>query len=147
MCHIWFFIIYIYLEPKLKRTGLTGIFVLTSARFGSAFKLLIHRIQSFAIDVSGVPAFWQIKSSKNPHFEWKSRMCQAWCSMLFFLLLLFCLLVLSVTPCMSLLVSCRWLLRTVVFWVNMLLKDVQFSYTPYISQKVRSVAPLRYSSV
>lgn len=71
------FIICIYLEPKTKLTGLTGIFSLTSASFGSAFKLLIHRIQSFTIDVSGVSAFWQIKSSKNPHFEWKSRTRQA----------------------------------------------------------------------
>lgn len=82
--HRGFFITCIYLKPKTKLTGLAGIFSLTPAGIGSAFKLLIHRIQSFAIDVSGISAFWQIKSSKNPHFEWKSRMCQAWCSMLFF---------------------------------------------------------------
>jgi len=77
MCYVGFFIICIYLEPKTKLTGLTGIFSLTSASFGSALKLLIHRIQSFAIDVLCISAFWQIKSFKNPHFEWKSRMCQA----------------------------------------------------------------------
>lgn len=77
MCSTGVFIICVYSKPKTKLPGLTGIFSLTSASFGSAFKFLIHRIQSFAIDVLGVSAFWQIKSSKSPHFEWKSRMCQA----------------------------------------------------------------------
>lgn len=57
MCYTEVFIICVYLEPKTKLTELTGIFSLTSASFGSAFKFLIHRIQSFAIDVSGVSAF------------------------------------------------------------------------------------------
>lgn len=77
MCYIEVFIICIYLEPKTKLPGLTGTFLLTWASFGSASTLLIHRIHSFAIDVSSVAALWQIKSCKNLHFEWKSRMCQA----------------------------------------------------------------------
>lgn len=80
MHYVRVFIICIYLEPKTKLPGLTGSFLLTQASFGSAFKLLIHRIYSFAVDVSGVAALWQIKSCKNLHFQWKSRMCQAWCS-------------------------------------------------------------------
>lgn len=139
MCYIGVFIICIYLEPKTKLPGLSGTFLLTWASFGSAFKSLIHRIRSFAIDVSGVAALWQIKSCKNLHFEWKSRMCQAWCSTHSFF-----------PSCCCFACSCfcypmseaprsrRWLVGAVVFLVNTLVKDVQCSCTPCTSQKARS---------
>lgn len=102
----------------------------------------------------GVSAFCGIKSLKNFHFEWKSRMLQAWCRMLFsFLLLQFCLFVLSaltyvsLQPVQCLLISYRWLLRTVVVLVDMLLKDALFSFMPYISQKAPPVGTVRYSFI
>lgn len=118
MHYVRVFIICIYLEPKTKLPGLTGSFLLTQASFGSAFKLLIHRIYSFAVDVSGVAALWQIKSCKNLHFEWKSRMCQAWCSTRSFFFFSPLVAVLParafVTPCLRRLV----LVGAVVFLVN-----------------------------
>lgn len=51
MCCVGFLIITcIYLEPETKLAGLTVISSLISANFGSAIGLLIHSIQSFAID-------------------------------------------------------------------------------------------------
>lgn len=85
VCYVGFFLLSVFTwSLKQSSPGWQASFSLTSASFESAFKLLIHRIQSFAIDVLRVSAFQQIKSSKNPHFEWKSRIRQAWCSMLFF---------------------------------------------------------------
>lgn len=142
MCCVGFLIIIcIYLELETKLAGLTDIFSLISANFGSAISLLIYSIQSLAIDGWGLSAFCGIKSLRNFHFEWKSRMLQAFCRMLFsFLLLQFCLLVLSaltyvsLQPVQCLLISCRWLLRTVVVLVDMLLKDAVFLYALYFTE-------------
>lgn len=78
LCSVGFLIIIcIYLEPETKLSVLTVTFSLTLANFGSAISLLIHRIQSFAGDIFGVSAFWQVTSSMNPRSEWKSRARQA----------------------------------------------------------------------
>lgn len=130
MCCVGFLIITcIYLEPETNLAGLTDIFSLISANFGSAISLLIHSIQSFATDGWGVSAFCGIKSLRN----FQSRMLQAFCRVLFsFLLMQFCLIVLSalthvsLQPVQCLLISCRWLLRTVVVLVDMLLEVAVF---------------------
>lgn len=139
LCSVGFLIIIcIYLEPETKL--LTVTFSLTLANFGSAISLPIHRIQSFAGDIFGVSAFWQIKSSINPCSERKSRAHQAWCSMVFlwlggccYVCLFFVLTCMSLQPAQYLL---RWLLRTVEVYVKMLLKMFSFPAFPMLHRQL-----------